>query len=873
MHFYCITHSVGRVDYKYMIRLIHTHRILLLAMLLVTVFVAGAQVSTSVSGVVADSITNEPLCNVSVVLGESGMGTLTDSNGCFEIKTQSHFSHVKFSAIGYSSQMVDVNIGRNNKLHIHLSPVSIPLDEVLVLPSKEKYSAKNNPAVDLAHCLIDMRASHDSPPPPYFSQQKYEKTTFAINNFYDFVRANPIVQQVPFLFNYVDTSDVTHRPILNLVLHERVTDYYSRRTPSAQCEVVKAVNREGLEGFFDKENLQALSDEILREVDLFSNDITLFDQQFVSPLSQHAISFYKYYLLDTLDIDGEKCIDLGFASYNPQSFGFAGHLYVVVEDSSYFVKRARYTIPKDINLNHVSRMILQQDYVRDSLGYPVKVFDDVVAEFSIGKNKPGLYARRSVYYSCFSYDKPDDNLFSPVHTFSYNDYGDEQDIHYWHATRPVPLTEQERAVAEITTRLQEIPLIKIASKLIHSLTTGYIATHPIDKKSRFDFGPFSTFISGNSIEGVRLKVGGTTTAQLLPQLFASGFVAYGFEDNKWKYAASLEYSFNKKRYSALEYPIRSLKAYYHYDLNFLAQRYMHTQRDNFVLSLRRGPDHNATYMRTCGITYKHEFAGGFSMEIGIRNERQESTPHLPFNTINSDGTVLSHNAFSQTMGEILLQYSPAQKFYSSYGKRRTLNSDAISLSLRHIFAFKSLGSQYDYQHTELAVSKRIRMSKWGYIDAIAKAGIVWNNVPYPLLIIPYANMSYTISPESYSLLSPMEFIFDKYVACDITYFANGLLFNRIPFINKLALREVISFRAVYGAISHENYHPEENGMYLFNPEWEVKRMTGQPPYMEMSVGIDNILSLLRIDYVFRLTYRDTPNADIRGLRVGLHITF
>ncbi len=853
----------------------HTSRTLLclLFAFLTAVMAVAQQAVTSVEGVVLDSVSSKPLHNVSVILGESGRGTVTDEQGRFSVKSQSQFSSVSFSILGYQTQDVAIKQGRNNSLRIHLSPISIPLEEVLVQPSKEKYSKKNNPAVDFASSLIHYLSQSDASQPPFFSQQKYEKTTYAINNFYDFVRANPIVRQAPFLFEYVDTSDVTHAPILNLVIHERVSDSFSRKHPHAHSEVVRAVNRAGLEGFFDKENLQALSDEMLQEVDLFSNDIKLFDQQFVSPLSQHALSFYKYYLLDTLDIDGVRCIDLGFASYNPQSFGFAGHLYVAVDDSAFFVKRARYTVPKDINLNHVSRMILRQDYMLDSLGNHIKVYDDVVAEFSIGKHLPLLYARRSVHYSHFCYDTIPAHQFKAHHRMPLSSDCYEQDTDYWLAHRPIPLSAQEEHIADITTRLQEIPLIKVVSKVAHTLSTGYIATHSIDKKSRFDFGPFSTFISGNSIEAVRLKIGGTTTAQLHPQLFASGYVAYGFQDQKWKYAASLEYSFNRKRYSPLEYPIHSLTAFYNYDLNFLSQRYMHTQRDNFVLSLRRGPDYNATYMRSCGITYKQEFSGGFSLEVALRNERQESTPYMPFDVLLQDGTISSLPSFSQTMGEVVVQYHPAKKFYSSYGKRRTLDSDAINVSLRHIFAFKALGSQYDYQHTEFAISKRLRMSKWGYIDAIAKAGVVWNIVPYPLLIIPNANMSYTISPETYSLLSPMEFLYDKYVSCDITYYANGLLFNRIPFINKLALREVLSFRAVYGTISQQNYHPEQHGMFLFNPDWDIERMSKKIPYMEMSVGIDNILSVLRIDYVFRLTYRDNVNANLWGLRVGLHLSF
>ena len=257
---------------------------LLLMFACATAFSAVAQSSTSVRGVVLDSLTNDPLPNVSVILGETGMGTMTDAAGRFEITSQQDFSNVCFSTLGYKSQVLAIKPGRNNKLRVHMSPDYIPLEEVLVQPSKEKYDKKNNPAIDLARRVINMRQGYDSIRPQYFSQQKYEKTAFAINKFYDFVRANPIVRQAPFLMEYVDTSDVTHNPILNLVITEQVTNTYSQRTPRIEREVPVAVRREGLKGFFDKENLQALSAEFLREVDLYSNDITLFDQQFVSPL-------------------------------------------------------------------------------------------------------------------------------------------------------------------------------------------------------------------------------------------------------------------------------------------------------------------------------------------------------------------------------------------------------------------------------------------------------------------------------------------------------------------------------------------------------------------------------------------------------------
>ncbi len=841
--------------------------------LFVIAFFSYSQPVTTVRGWVVDSVTNEPIPYASIYLVGSDRGVECEPDGSFFIKVKENFSHVSVSSLGYETRNVAVRMGSTNNLKIKMVPSYIVLDEVIVKPKKERYSKKNNPAIDFARMMIAMREADDPHEQDYYSYTKYEKITLAYDDFNEQMRANPLLKGVQYLFDYVDTSDVTGKPILNLSLKERLIDYYYRKNPRDEREVVTAVNRYGIDDFVNQENVQIYLNQMFKEVDLNDNDVTLLEQRFVSPVSQHAISYYKYYLLDTLYIDGERCIDLGFAPYNPQSFGFVGHLYVAFEDSSYFVKRARYSVPRDINMNYVDRMILQQDFERDSLGVRRKVRDDIVAEFRLFEGTPGIYARRTLHYGNFSHDVPENiGVFDIKQTEIVLPEAASRKESFWEEMRPVAIGVQEKAVADVVSRLKEKPFIKWATGIAQVLFVGYIPTNTQMDESCFDIGPIYSFISGNDIEGLRLKVAGTTTAKLHPQLFANGYFGYGFDDKKFKYGAELEYSFNKKKRNAQEYPIRSLKAFYSYDLNYLSQKYLHTSQDNFVLSLRRAADYNATYQRVCGVRYKHEFDGGFSFEIGLRNERQESTRFLPFNRLNDDGTVTQVSSFSETMAEIYLRYSPFEKYYTAYGSRSSVTEDAPVFTLRHVFAHKGFLSDYTYNHTEIAASKRFRLSKFGFIDAVVKAGKVWNEVPFTLLISPFANMSYTIQKESFTLLNPMEFLFDQYVSWDFTYFANGLLLNRIPYLNMLRLREVISFKGIYGTIKDANYYPTGGGLFAYNDGWDVKRMTNMP-YMEVGVGIDNILTILRLEYVFRVTYRDTPNVEKGGLRVALHVTF
>ena len=116
----------------------------------------------------------------------------------------------------------------------------------------------------------------------------------------------------------------------------------------------------------------------------------------------------------------------------------------------------------------------------------------------------------------------------------------------------------------------------------------------------------------------------------------------------------------------------------------------------------------------------------------------------------------------------------------------------------------------------------------------------------------------------------------------MTYWGNGVLFNRLPFIKRLRLREVLTLRGIWGSLSdknnpsfisnHSSLISGEAALFLF-PADALCQPMGDQPYMEAGVGLDNIFTILRIDYVWRLTYRDNAGTDRRGIRIQLHFNF
>ena len=821
---------------------------------------------TQINGLLVDSITNEPLPFAAVFLKGSDRGTMTDENGRFEINTSVNFINVSVSLMGYNNKEVFVTKGESNNITIQLVPTGVALNELVVKPKKEKYSKKNNPAVAFAKRVMAKKKQYDPKNHPYYSFEKYYKLTCGLTGFSN-DKESWILKKFKFLHEFMDTSEVSGKRILPMSIKERVSTESYRLNPESHKEYIKGVKRAGIDEVFDEESIQRFLEDVFREINIFSNDVTFMQNRFVSPLSNIGTDFYKYYLNDTVTINGVKCIDLSFSPFNPQSFGFNGRIYVVADDTTMFVKKVKMNMPKDINLNYVEKIYIEQDFEKAPDGSRLKTRDDMTVEFRIIPATQELYARRDAIYSDHSFEKhQDESIFKKEATKITAADANYMPEEFWKDNRKTPIKESENSVKHILARLRQVPLFYWGEKVVVTLVSGYI---PTSKESKFDFGPMNTTISGNTLEGLRLKTGGMTTANLNDHLFARGYVAYGFGDKKWKYSGQLEYSFNKKKYHNLEFPIHSLRLLHKYDLDNLGQHYLYTNDDNVFLALKRMPDKAVTYKRTSELEYKVETESGFSIAAGMKFDIQEASKFIPF----VDGYGKTYDNYKETSFSITLRYAPGETFYQTKTYRIPINLDAPVFTLSHTYAPKGfLGSKYCINKTEVGVQKRFWLSAFGYTDIILKGGKIWSNVAFPDLMLPNANLSYTIQPESFVLMSPMEFMNDRYLSWDITYWANGAIFNRLPLIKYLKLREAFSFRGLYGKLKDSN-NPANNLELLRFPDMNNSSPMDKTPYMEMGVGIDNILTCLRVDYVWRLTYMNRTNIDRRGLSLHLHFTF
>lgn len=737
------------------------------------------------------------------------------------------------------------------------------LHELLVTPRKEKYSSKNNPAIELVEYIRKNQKKGDPRFQDKYSFDQYDKITLGLLDI-----SEEDIDNHRELKNYLDTTSYGRRQMLKVLLNEKASTILYSNDGKNHKTVRRGGSSYGVSEMFDTDNIEIMLDEFLREVNIYDNDITLLTNKFPSPLSSAGNIHYHYFITDTLDLEGTQCIELTFMPRNPADFSFSGNLFVEVGDTSGFIRKVFMKVPRTVNLNFIDNLYIEQFYEKDRKGYRHKVSEKLDLDICLIEGSQRFSANRTSKYENFSNKLRTDlsKAYDAIGPYVEIGNPEENNNVFLYEMRGNDLSEAETHMDTFMSEMRKYPLFYWGEKVLAILVNGYIKT---GKKSKFDIGPINTLLSVNSIEGVRLRLGGMTTANLSPHLFARGYVAYGTKDRKWKYKGEIEYTFQKKKYHSREFPVNSLRMIHMYDLDMIGQHYHFTNADNIFLSLKRMTDKLVTYRHLTRLQYELEIPNNFSFNIWGEHIKQDASPWLPF--IKGNGKHIPY--YRRTSTGVSMRYAPGEKFIQGKETRTAVNLDAPIIQLSHEWGPKGIrGCHYSVCKTEMSIWKRFWLSTFGNLDVLAKGGIIWSQVPYPELLWANANLSYTIQPESYSLMNPMEFAMDRYASGEFTYWGNGVLFNKIPLIKKARFREVVGFKCLWGSLSKKNNPYLNPNLFRFPQDANVS-LLGDTPYMEISAGIDNIFKILRIDYVWRLSYLDVPGIDKSGLRVALHFKF
>lgn len=850
-------------------------------------------VAQTVSGIVVDAKSGSPLPFVNVYYEGKGVGAATDENGNFSVPYRKGWNILTISSVGFKKMEIPIS-GPIENLKVRLEVNSQTIKGVSIKGKRKKYDRKNNPAVELMRKVIAAKKHSDLRRHDYFSYQKYEKRTFALNEFTEKVFDDEHFKKLPFLKERVETCPETGKLILPISVDETFSKRIFKKDGNIDKTIVEGRNSTGLNEFFNTGDIATtMIEDVFTDVDIYDNNIHVLQSEFVSPLSSSSgISFYRYFIADTLDVDGIRCIEVTFTPNNSQDFGFNGSLYIMA-DSTYRVHKATLNLPHNNAVNFVSDMYVSQEFETLPTGEQVIVNDNMIVQISVIGSFTKFHIKRDTYYSNYSLEEIPDKEFKFLGKERLLADAMMKDNKYWNSVRPEPLTEKESTMDDFLKKMESTKGFKFVLFVAKAFIENFVETSTDrEKPSKVDIGPINTIFSQNFVDGFRLRMSAQTTANLNPHLFAKGYVAYGFKDHKWKGMGELTYSFNKKAYLPREFPVNNLTVTYQYDDASPSDIFMPTDKDNVFTSFRWTKVNHMNYVQKLRVLYEREWENGLRLTAQVKKESNEATAALFYQPLDGTGTPspdknLHINKFEMADVMIGLRFQPGATYINTKQRRIATNNDSPIFELNHTIGLKNvLGNDYTYNYTEAKVYKRLYLSSWGKIDTYVKGGIQWNKVPFPLLIMPAANLSYIKERETFSLIDNMEFMNDRFVSIMSGWDMNGKILNRIPLIRKLKWREYIGFNMLWGTLTDKNNpflakNAGDSRLFYFPGEfrkdgtfkYQSRVMDKNKPYFEVVAGIHNIFKILHVEYVRRLNYLDNPDIDKWGIRIMLRMTF
>ena len=850
-------------------------------------------VAQTVSGIVVDAKSGSPLPFVNVYYEGKGVGAATDENGNFSVPYRKGWNILTISSVGFKKMEIPIS-GPIENLKVRLEVNSQTIKGVSIKGKRKKYDRKNNPAVELMRKVIAAKKHSDLRRHDYFSYQKYEKRTFALNEFTEKVFDDEHFKKLPFLKERVETCPETGKLILPISVDETFSKRIFKKDGNIDKTIVEGRNSTGLNEFFNTGDIATtMIEDVFTDVDIYDNNIHVLQSEFVSPLSSSSgISFYRYFIADTLDVDGIRCIEVTFTPNNSQDFGFNGSLYIMA-DSTYRVHKATLNLPHNNAVNFVSDMYVSQEFETLPTGEQVIVNDNMIVQISVIGAFTKFHIKRDTYYSNYSLEEIPEKEFKFLGKERLLADAMMKDNKYWNSVRPEPLTEKESTMDDFLKKMESTKGFKFVLFVAKAFIENFVETSTDrEKPSKVDIGPINTIFSQNFVDGFRLRMSAQTTANLNPHLFAKGYVAYGFKDHKWKGMGELTYSFNKKAYLPREFPVNNLTVTYQYDDASPSDIFMPTDKDNVFTSFRWTKVNHMNYVQKLRVLYEREWENGLRLTAQVKKESNEATAALFYQPLDGTGTPspdknLHINKFEMADVMIGLRFQPGATYINTKQRRIATNNDSPIFELNHTIGLKNvLGNDYTYNYTEAKVYKRLYLSSWGKIDTYVKGGIQWNKVPFPLLIMPAANLSYIKERETFSLIDNMEFMNDRFVSIMSGWDMNGKILNRIPLIRKLKWREYIGFNMLWGTLTDKNNpflakNAGDSRLFYFPGEfrkdgtfkYQSRVMDKNKPYFEIVAGIHNIFKILHVEYVRRLNYLDNPDIDKWGIRIMLRMTF
>ncbi len=821
-------------------------------MLMGAVVIAAAQ-TTRVRGTVRDFDTGEPLPFVGVYFDGTTIGISTDLDGKYSLETRSPEAKVlTASLIGYESLSLPVSPGSFKEINFRLKQDPKQLNAALVKPDN-RYIKR------ILRKLDSSLSVNDPDNAPDWNARLYSKIEFDVQNLEELMRIKALDRNIGFVKEYTDTSAITGRAFIPALISENISDVYHSQDPSYNREVMRSSRISGME---DDNALRQFTGSYLLKTNFYKNSIGVFNLVIPNPAASSSHIFYNYFLVDSLQVEGRKTYVLRF---HPKKLVTSptldGEMQIDAED--FGIRSVHAALSGESNVNWIRHINVELQNRRLPNGRWFYGEERLFIDFSITSNDASrilsfLGNRHIVYEEPVFEPVKDPDALSSSEAVVMRDVmvGDDK---YWESVRPYELSEREKGIYKMVDEIQNTTVYKWTYGITRTLVNNYYEVKPWG----FEFGRWAQTFAYNDMEGFRMQLGGRTLKEFSTKVRLGGYIAFGFKDLRPKGNLTVEWMLGREKTRKLTFDAK-------YDYVQFGGGYVFTAQNIFSSFLARSQSKKLSMVRYFDVNYDHEFANWCNASVQWRTQRvwsyngpDPSNERVRFFR-QTDGLV--QDSFSMNSLRVGFRFSFDERVNRNFFVKTYLFTKYPVVDLNLTTGFKGITKDdFSFLKATANFSWKVPSTAVGFGRLEVEGGAIWGSVPYPMLKLHEGNQTFFLDRGAYACMDYYEFLSDRWLTAFYEHNFNGFFLGKIPWVKKLDLREVATVKMAWGTLTDAN---SVRAPFLL----PASSKTLEKPYVEVGVGISNILRILRVDFFWRLTHREDAKKNF-AVNVGIDVEF
>lgn len=784
-------------------------------LLIVATELLNAQETLAV-GQVLNALDKSPIPDVNIFFKNTDIGVKSNEEGYFMVRTQGKETTVVFSCVGYRRKEMKLKPGQSVGVQVELQEENTQLQEVFVVPG-------SNPAIDLMKRVRQKKQMNDVTRNPAFISKRTEQNLVLLAK----VGQRSVNKRIFEQLSRGAVSQVDSSLILPL--------YMAENTYLLSAGEKKEETKNIFSSTMDTEKIiLKLIGEIGTDQNFYGNTVSIFGKSIISPLANSGNVYYNFFLVDSTFVNDRKLYQLHFRSKNDKNLAFNGSMQI--DAATLALVSIKAELPSQANLNFINNLRIYQQFkiqpdnswTLDKGNTALDIMYELLADST--QPKPRLFLSRSVASTDQQF------LSSASDNFAQSNYS------------------ADTLNSKIST-LNETPIIKVAKWLADIIITGYI---PVGK---VDVGKIQNLARYTDIEGLRLTLPVYTNERLWKNIRLGGYAGYGFKNNTVKYSglAQVKLPGNQRRILGAVYTNDYRSENYDYNDFLIRENPLNSGDEDIagtIFGLRSAG--NMSERQEVTVSFSNDWSSDIESNLFFRSNTYGAGEMLPF----ASNTV-SYDRMKQQSFTLLTRFSFGERVYDDHFQRIYSNNN------KPVFYALLEGGRYEVGQKNgnyAKLSGQIRQLvnfNIGYWEYMLEGGAIFGELPYQLLKMPSGNITNGYSRFNFALMNVMEFRADRYAIWHNEVSLNGILFNQIPLIKHLNLRELMSLKMYYGSMNTTHNNVLDIPDYIH---------TTNKPYVEVGAGFSNLLRFITLQSFWRLTETERPGTTKWGLKGSIRIS-